>query len=376
MIQSRLTSTGKIFFSLVVLFYAAAVTSQSGLLLFLIGVIGGCLLANWFYARNVLQGLEVEAPSHVFISEGSGSDQPWKITNRGKRVAEQVDLFSAAGRLFRIRALSAKVSTRILPELTYTRRGVYPHDGLKLVTSAPFGLVVATRKLQLAGEVVVYPKIYEPPPLPVAGSDMVAGGKLTGKRRVASGTHFAGVRLWQPGDPFKQIHWKSSARGQDLMVKTFEEELSGRLAVVLNCAGSDTALVDDCVRAAGSLLMTALDAGHMASLWDPTRQSFVSLPPFADGGELLYALARFEPVPIRDWTMLAAQVPRKSAVALVTSTVGQGERIFLSELSRAGRRPVVYHPADLDPGILPSDQVYQFEASRMWAASFDRGVAA
>ena len=71
MIQSRLTTVGKIFLSLIVLFYAAAVTSQSGLLLFFIGLIGGSLLANWFYARNVLQGLVVQAPAQAFLSEGA-----------------------------------------------------------------------------------------------------------------------------------------------------------------------------------------------------------------------------------------------------------------------------------------------------------------
>ena len=361
MIQSRLTTVGKIFLSLIVLFYGAAVTSQSGLLLFFIGLIGGSLLANWFYARNVLQGLVVQAPAQAFLSEGAASGLPWKIINKGKRVAEQVDLFAASGRVFRIRVLSSGAAASPVPELAYARRGVYPNRELKLVTAAPFGLIQATRHLDLPGEVVVHPRIYEAAVPPVGGLDLMTGGKVSGKRRVASGANFAGVRLWQPGDPFKQIHWKSSARGQDLMVKTFEEELSGRLAVVLSCDGAATDQVDNCVRAAGSLLMTALEAGHQAAFWDPETNQFVVLPPFADGGDLLLALARYEPKPIRNWQEVAAKLPRKSTVALVATAARGGERSFLEALGHARRSSALYLPADASPASVESDQVFRFD---------------
>jgi 1,4-dihydroxy-2-naphthoate octaprenyltransferase len=52
MVKTRLTRLGKIFLVLMLLFYGAAVTSQSGLLLLLIGLIGGCFAVNWTFSRR------------------------------------------------------------------------------------------------------------------------------------------------------------------------------------------------------------------------------------------------------------------------------------------------------------------------------------
>ena len=374
MIQSRLTAVGRIFLGLAALFYAAAITSQSGLLLLLIGLIAGCLLANWFYSRNVLKGLLVEPPKGEFISEGSSPQRPWRIANKGKRDAEQVDFISAAGRLLRLKMLLGGKETSAIPELVYTRRGVYPHDELRLATSAPFGLIRSTRKLQHTGEIVVYPRIYEAPMPAVSGLDMLAGGKLTGNRRVTSGAHFAGVRTWQPGDPIRQIHWKSSARGPDLMVKTFDEELAGRVAVIISCDGARGEVVDDCVRAAGSVIMTALQGGHQVAVWNAGNENFQNIPPFSDGSEVLHDLARFEPKPVR-WETVVDKIPRRSAVALVSARLRPPEEDFLRQLSLKHRRCTVYLPAGTD-GNSERDCAFHFDAEKIWAASREGEVAA
>ena len=368
MIQSRLTSIGKMFLCLAALFYAAAVTSQSGLLLLLIGLIGGCLFANWFYSRNALQGLVVEPPRAEFIPEGSSPSHPWRITNKGKRVAEQVDLLSPAGRVLRIQMLRGDMAGSFTPELAYQSRGVYENRFLQLVTSAPFGLIRSVRRLDLPGETVVHPQIYEAIVPSVSGLDMMAGGKLSGNRRVTSGAHFAGVRQWQPGDPIRQIHWKSSARGPDLMVKTFDEELAGRLAFIISCDGATPELVDDCVRAAGSLMMAALQAGHQVYLWNFSSENFQPLPPFSDGTDLLHALARFQPEVITHWDLLAEKLPRKSAAALVAAALGDGERTFLRETSFKHRKTSLYLPAGVEPGA-EADFQFHFDSGKIWAGA-------
>lgn len=374
MIQSRLTKVGGIFLALVFLFYAAAITSQSGLLLLFVGLIGGCILANWFYSRDVLKGLSVQAPGESFISEGSSPELPWRVTNHGKRVAEQVDLASPSGRIFRLHLLSSGQAAAFLPELSYARRGIYPNRNLRLFTAAPFGLVSSTRALDLPGELVVYPRLYQTPIPPVSGLEMMAGGKLTGNRRVSSGAHFAGVRVWQPGDPIKQIHWKSSARGGDLMVKTFDEELAGRLAVILVCEPCHAAHADDAARAAGSLMFTALEAGHQVDFWDADSNAFIPIPPFSDGGQMLHALARYQPAAVRDWRALAEKLPRKAAVALVAADFGADQRSFLAGLSRRGRKTSLYLPASLAAQVA-GEGLFRFTGSTISAAPAERAVA-
>lgn len=375
MIQSRLTTVGNIFLALLALFYAAAITSQSSLLLLLIGLIGGCLLANWFYSRNVLKGLEVQAPRGEFICERSSPQQPWRVSNKGKRDAEQVEIHCAAGRIFRLKVLIGGESTTLLPELVFTRRGVYPNEELRLTTAAPFGLIRSTRRLDQAGEVVVYPRVYEAPLPAVSGLDMMAGGKLTGNRRVTSGAHFAGVRAWQPGDPIRQIHWKSSARGPDLMVKTFDEELAGRVAVIIHCHGATADLVDDCVRAAGSIILAALQSGHQVAVWNLVKKAFQNVPPFSDGSEVLHDLARFEPLPIQEWDLVMEKLPRRSAVALAGAAAGEEESLFLRECSLRNRKTSLYVPmgSNVTSG---ADQVFHFDSKKLWSAGRECEVPA
>lgn len=116
----------------------------------------------------------------------------------------------------------------------------------------------------------------------------MVGGKFRGHRQTGAGDHFSGVRPQQPGDSLRQIHWASSAKGLGLMVKVFDEELSGRVAVVLDCGSSgDAAAFDDAVRAAGSLVFAALDAGHHVEWLDLASLEPDLIPPFADGHAIL-----------------------------------------------------------------------------------------
>ena len=159
----------------------------------------------------------------------------------------------------------------------------------------PFGLVRVGRRQRLAGDVVVYPAIYETAPPRAAGYDAMVGGKYKGGRRSNSGSQFSGVRPAQPGDPLKHIHWKSSSKGQGLMTKSFDEELSGRVAFIMDCGQSgDPKILDDCARAAGSLMFAALDEGHHVEWVELAGMNRLIVPPFSDGHEILDTLARIE----------------------------------------------------------------------------------
>ena len=259
----RLTATGWLFLGMVGLFYGASITSQSGLLLAPAGIILGCFLVNGVAAWRAVRRLAMSAPATAHVVEGHRLDQPWQLRNTGDSDVALVTAESAAGRLFRLTRLAGGTKASVVPELQFHRRGVFPHDQLRLTTAFPFGLVRAARQFALRGEVVVHPAVYPVPPPSAAGFDVMVGGKFRGQRQTGTGDQFSGIRPHQAGDSLRQIHWASSAKGQGLMVKTFAEELSGRVAVVLDCGSSGVEQdFEDAVRAAGSLAFAALDAGH------------------------------------------------------------------------------------------------------------------
>jgi len=347
---ARVTPAGWLMLALVLLLYAASITSQSGLLLVPAGILVGCFAVNLGSAGRALRRLEVHAPGTTHVVEGQRLGQPWQVRNAGRSPVALVTAHSAAGDLFKLPQLAADTDASIVPELQFHRRGVFAHDQVRLATKFPFGLVRVARRLALAGEVVVQPAVYPVATPRAAGFDVMVGGKFRGHRQTGAGDHFSGVRPQQPGDSLRQIHWASSAKGLGLMVKVFDEELSGRVAVVLDCGSSDDAnIFDDAVRAAGSLVFAALDAGHHVEWLELASLEPDLIPPFADGHEILDRLARLEPEPqslaparLRD---ALARLSRKSAVHLVLTQATDSTRAAVAELLADGRSVTVYLPA-------------------------------
>jgi uncharacterized protein (DUF58 family) len=340
----RLTRAGALFLGALVLLYFASLTSQSPLLLLLIGIVGGCYLVNLAVARRMVRHLEIQAPHTVHLPEGRRLPQPWRIINRSAQPAALVRVEAAAGAGFGVSRLAGHAETSVVPDLIFWRRGVYPYAEVTVSSTYPFGLLKVSRRLSLAGEVVVYPALFEVPSPRAAGFDAVVGGKFKGRRRAAAGAEFAGVRPIQPGDSLKQIHWKSSSKGLGLMVKTFDEELSGRVAVVMDCGHSgDPKAFDDCARAAGSLIFAALDAGHQVEWIDVAHRQPLPISPFSDGQELLDRLARITAVAgsLTGEALLecAERVARKSALCLVL-TVCQADTLKAIDLLRERKRVV------------------------------------
>ncbi len=348
----RLTDQGKLLVFLCGVLYLASLTSQSGLLLLPIGLLLGCLGVNFFMARRALRQLELEVPSEVHTAEGEPVSDPWKIHNRGASRAGFVSAESSAGVLFRHASLGPRSSATVLPTLVGARRGVYPHQEIRLASTFPFGLVKAFRKVQLTGELVVHPALYDVAAPKAAGLDPVVGGKHSGNRKTASGAEFAGVRPLQGGDPLKNIHWKASSKGQGLMVKTFQEELSGRVAFILDHGHTgDAKSLDDCLRAAGSLMFAALDEGHHVEWIDVVDPAPVLFPPFSDGQELLDRLARIEVKAdcLSEPLVRAAvgNIFRRSGVCFVLTSLTPAVENVVHELVAQHRVVTVYLPAHL-----------------------------
>ena len=263
--MTRLTPTGRLFLAVSVLLYLASLTSQSGLLLLLIGILGGCFLVNFLSARRNVRRLSGVLPPPRAIAEGETLSDPWKLVHPGGYQPGFIEIRAGRDPIVRTANLVAGGAASLIPNLSFLRRGVYPLNHLTLSSVYPFGLIRAEQPLSTQGEVVVHPALYPTDPPPAAAYEVMVGGKHRRGRLSITGTDFAGIRPAQPGDPLKSIHWRSSAKGLGLMTKTFEEELSGRIAILLD-AGTAPAkeTADHAIRAAGSLMAPCSTRGTPA----------------------------------------------------------------------------------------------------------------
>lgn len=326
----------------------SSISSQSGLLLVPIGVLVGCFLINIFSARNALANLRLTAPEIERAVEGRCPDRGWTAHNAGAYPLTGIEVSAAAEELFRIPCIEPGAVVHPVPRRIRSRRGVYEHGATVVSTRFPFGLVEVNRSLALAGRTIVHPDVYPVGTPAAAGFDVMVGGKYRGQRQSASGDSFAGVREHRPGDSLRQIHWASSAKGRGLMVRVYDEELSGRVGIVIdNCTG-DMEGLDGAVRLAGSLAFAALDAGHHCEWTDLAGGRRRLVPPFEDGQELLDDLAELK---IEQRSNAAAsliacvsRLSRKAALHLVLASYRDEVAEAVAELTTEGRKISVYLP--------------------------------
>jgi uncharacterized protein (DUF58 family) len=350
------------------LFYVASVTSQSGLLLLFIGLIGGCFAVNFTFGRRNAQSVKISAPKGVFLVEGSKASQPWRIENTSKKHLENIQIIHDGGVLFRVPLVAVGDSLSLVPDLVYPRRGVFPNTEVTISSIAPYGLLQTARHLVIDGEITVYPRIYETDSPAGKGVDLISGGRFRGGRRVSSGTHFAGVRGWQTGDSIKQVHWGTTARRGELMVKDFEEELGGRVSLILDAASGDEVEVDNAVRAAGSIGAATLQEGHQIEFTELGNEERLRLPPFSDERELLERLARYTPSRA-EIEFGIDNLWRKSSIALVGTEFRHSWKAIFDQGRRQNRRIYLYLPAEQRvPAEIEAD-LWHFNETSIWPAA-------
>lgn len=97
------------------------------------------------------------------------------------------------------------------------RRGWLEMDPFQIENRYPLGLFRAWSIIIPKARCLVYPQpTLNPPPLPKTGR----GDE--GTARLGEGEHLHGLREYQPGDPLKNIAWKTSARQQKLYSRQME----------------------------------------------------------------------------------------------------------------------------------------------------------
>ena len=104
---------------------------------------------------------------------------------------------------------------------TCQRRGRYRLGPLTLISGDPFGLFVRKQRLEATSSIVVYPLAVDLARFGGLTGELVGGGTRQRRTHYVT-TNVAGVREYYPGDTFNRIHWASTARKDQLIVKEFE----------------------------------------------------------------------------------------------------------------------------------------------------------
>ena len=112
-------------------------------------------------------------------------------------------------------------------------RGKLAIGPLRVRVADAFGLVEITRSFSTTSTLVVTPKIY---PLPRASASSSWLGEGDGGMRTISmiGEDDAAPRVYQDGDGLRRVHWRSTARYGELMVRREEHQWRNSASVFLD----------------------------------------------------------------------------------------------------------------------------------------------
>jgi uncharacterized protein (DUF58 family) len=271
------------------------------------------------------------------------------VTERLGRLGEHRIALTPHGRL-----ATGRVTLRRVP------RGRYAFTGATATGQDPFGLARGVSPVADAGALVVHPRLVDLDRVFTENGTLGAGGRRLLLRR-PSGFDFHGVREHQQGESLRRVHWPSTAKRGELMVKEFEDAPHDEVAIVLDAAGAPAGPSFDVqVRAAGSLLRTFASGGRTALLainraqpeyhhvaserdWHAAYDALAAAEP--DGSTTVAALLGAEVSPLArvgELVVVTAAVPRALADRLVerASAGRRAALVFVDAGSFAGRSAV------------------------------------
>lgn len=339
--------------------------------------------------RVVVDGRRRLVPSRVHA--GSDSRVELEVTNYGLRTTPVLTLrdtvaasrgTSAAPRLarFQLAPLRPEEFNRAAYRLGAERRGLFRVGPLEAVVSDPFGLVSITSEAAPTTELTVYPKVevVVAPPLTTGHDPRSGGGHAT---FLGHGDEFYGLRAYEVGDDLRQVHWPSTARQDELMIRQHELPWQGRATVLLDVRSSahDEGSFEQAVSAAASLLTASWKRDSQVRLL--TTEGLDSA--FGTGAAHMEAamehLAVVEPGADR-LDPLVNSLRRRATGALVvvtTTTAGPGLAGLLTTAGGFGwMAMVLLHRPGASPRLPPAAMSVVVGPGQSFAEAWNRALAA
>ncbi|MFF3436849.1 DUF58 domain-containing protein [Streptosporangium sp. NPDC002721] len=112
-------------------------------------------------------------------------------------------------------------------------RGRFTIGPLSIRISDPFGLVELTRSFTISDTLMVTPQVVALPHVRLAG-EWTGGGDSRTRSVAAAGDDDVAPREYRQGDDLRRVHWRSTARHGELMVRREEQQWQSRGALLLD----------------------------------------------------------------------------------------------------------------------------------------------
>jgi uncharacterized protein (DUF58 family) len=254
------------------------------------------------------------------------------------------------------------------------QRGYHTYGPATLTTGDAFGMFNRRGTLPDQDRLIIYPRLYSASALGLPAKNPF-GERAAEARLVEDPLRTAGIRAWQPADGMKRVHWKATARHQQMLSRIYEPSQEPQVLIFLNVAtltrhwlGHIPELMELAISVAGSLAALSsemrLPVGLIANGFLPGSDQPLRLLPGRSPDQLVHILellavvTAFATQPIEELLLRESpRLPWGSTLLVVTAIAHEELLAALLDLQRSGRKVVLFtlaeEPPERDlPGIL------------------------
>jgi uncharacterized protein (DUF58 family) len=243
------TREGLVYFGVSLALLIAGLIHQVNLILLVFTLAAGPFVASIFGGRSMLRRLSVLRRVPAYVFSGDPLVVHYAVEN-GRRWYAALALFIEDSLVPLDRAVSGAATltprvffaripgrerARVRWQCPSPKRGKYGFRDLDVGTRSPFGIVEHRVTITLLDQIVVYPRIGQ-----LTRRWFLMQRQATENRRgqrhdrSAQQVEYHGLRDYRSGDSPRWIHWRTSARRGELMVKEFEQQNEQDLAILVD----------------------------------------------------------------------------------------------------------------------------------------------
>jgi len=321
-----------------------------------------CVVLNW----RSLQVSRQVAPARLHA--GSSSTITLNLSNHRivptpvARITDEIEGSVRADA--NVPPIRKNASTRASYRVPTQTRGRVEIGPMKTRVTDPFGMASSTRTSAPDASLLVLPRIdiIAPPPQP--GGSLSQQYDRSPNRVGANGDEFSSLRAYATGDDLRKVHWPSSARTGDLVVRTEQVPEQGQSLVLLDTreTAANAETFELMVSAAASIVVACAERGDSLRLVT-TAGADESAETASEYDRLLDMLALVKQTPASALNL--AYRPGRGGPEAGAMVLGADSQTVIATLPAGPSGMRSTYVVRFQPGAKPIDAPIRLTSSRM-----------
>lgn len=263
----RFTRAGGFFtLGVIGLGFATLNTGNNLLYLLLGGLLGLIVVSGWLSEQAIRNVRIVRRTPHGVA--GEPMVLTYEVQNGKRRLPTlALELIEADAPIVAFLPLvNAGRSAFARVDVTFRRRGVYRLHRFTLSTTFPFGLFIKQRDVVFPGSVVVWPRTDRRVREPRKAGQRARRSGAEAAAHAGGRGDYRSLRPYRAGDDPRDVHWRSTARHAEPVVREYEHDGAETLWLALDLRAHDVEAAENAIEIAASLAARAIARGERVAL--------------------------------------------------------------------------------------------------------------